>query len=134
LPTEAEWEYACRAGTATRFYWGDDPTYSEIGSYAWYRGNAYDAGEEYAHVVGQKLPSAWGLYDMSGNVWEWCQDSYGAYPVGPVVDPAGSPTGAYRVIRGGSLNNGPRYCRSAYRGGIYPWRRGNDLGFRLARQ
>ncbi|MBN1444423.1 MAG: formylglycine-generating enzyme family protein [Planctomycetes bacterium] len=134
LPAEAEWEYACRAGTTTRFYWGDDPTYSQIGAYAWYGDNAYDVGERYAHVVGQKLPNAWGLYDMSGNVWEWCQDWYGVYPAGPVTDPAGPPAGAYRVGRGGSWGNIPGYCRSAVRYRSAPWIRYRYLGFRLARQ
>jgi len=134
LPTEAQWEYACRAGMTTRFYWGDDPQYTAIGDYAWYDGNALNIGEQYAHVVGQKLPNAWGLYDMSGNVWEWCQDWW-AYPYPPaaVTDPAGPATGSYRVFRGGSWFYYPWFCRSAYRSRFAPWDRFSLLGFRLAR-
>ena len=75
LPTEAEWEYACRAGTQTRWSFGEDGSLS--GSHAWYSANAWNAGEQYAHAVGTKLPNPWGLYDMHGNVWEWVSDSYG---------------------------------------------------------
>jgi len=74
LPTEAEWEYACRAGTTTDYSFGDDA--SQLGQYAWYDKNAWDAGEKYAHRVGQKLPNPWALYDMHGNASEWCQDCY----------------------------------------------------------
>ena len=75
LPTEAEWEYACRAGSTTMYHFGDDP--SRLEDYAWFKGNAYDAGEKYVHEVGLKNPNAFGLYDMHGNLWEWCQDWYG---------------------------------------------------------
>ena len=89
LPTEAEWEYACRAGTATRFYWGDDPSYTSINDYAWY----FDEGVSLygIKVVGQKTPNPWGLYDMSGNLWEFCADWFGSiyYSTSPSVDPEG---------------------------------------------
>ena len=115
LPTEAEWEYACRAGTATRFYYGDDPDYKDLANYAWYRQNAGFT----THPVGQKLPNPWGLYDMLGNVWEWCQDWYGAYPGGSVVDPQGPAEpgmNRQRTIRGADYFNPPQHCRSALRG------------------
>ncbi len=128
LPTEAEWEYACRAGTATRFSYGDDLNYTSLGDYAWYSGNS---GSQ-THPVGKKLPNTWGLYDMHGNVWEWCQDWYGTYPGGSVTDPRGPNTGSNRVGRGGSWHDGGRYCRTANRGGINPGYRSIDLGFRPA--
>ena len=130
LPTEAEWEYAARAGTTTRFYWGDDPDYTQIGDYAWYDGNNSPYGTK---PVGGKLPNAFGLYDMSGNVWEWCQDWYGTYPSGSVADPTGPSSGSSRVNRGGIWYYSPGYCRSAYRGRNSPGYRLNYLGFRLAR-
>jgi formylglycine-generating enzyme required for sulfatase activity len=114
LPTEAEWEYACRAGTTTRFYWGDDPDYSQIGVYAWYGDNS--AGQ--THEVGLKLPNAWALYDMSGNVPEWCQDWYGAYRSGSQVDPIGPESGEGRVARGGSCCHERWVVRSAFRHGL----------------
>ena len=132
LPTEAEWEYACRAGTTTRFYWGDDPDYTQIGDYAWYSGNAWDVGNQYAHVVGLKLPNPFGLYDMSGNVWEWCQDWWGDYPEGPVTDPKGPDSGSLRVHRGGSWSSSPGRCRSAHRYRSTSGLRGRNRGFRLA--
>ena len=126
LPTEAEWEYACRAGTDTRYSFGDNE--SELGEYAWFEGNA---GNE-THPVGQKKPNAWGLYDMHGNVWEWCNDFYGAYPEGASKDPQGPSKPSDRVIRGGCWGNTAGYCRSAYRYG-YEWHyRHNYLGFRVA--
>jgi formylglycine-generating enzyme required for sulfatase activity len=134
LPTEAQWEYACRAGTTTRFYFGDDPGYARIGDCAWYSGNALDAGAQYAHVVGQKLPNGWGLYDVLGNVEEWCQDWWEEqHSAGAVVDPSGPPSGSLRVYRGGSWFNAPRACRSAYRYRSEPGVRYGRVGFRLAR-
>jgi len=115
LPTEAEWEYACRAGTTTRFSYGDDPDYTNLTQYAWYRQNAGFT----THPVGQKRPNPWGLYDMYGNVWEWCQDWYGAYPGGTIVDPQGpSKPGMnkQRAMRGGDYFNPAQHCRSALRG------------------
>ena len=111
LPSEAEWEYACRAGTTTRFYWGDDLDSSQIGLYAWYSGNS--GGQ--THDVGKNLPNAWGLYDMSGNVDEWCQDWYEAYWAGAVSDPQGASSGSYRVLRGGNWYYDASYCRAANR-------------------
>jgi formylglycine-generating enzyme required for sulfatase activity len=91
LPTEAEWEYACRAWTSDRrFSYGDDPGYTNLTNYAWYADNSGQT----PHPVGQKLPNPWGLYDMYGNVWEWCQDWYGQYPGGIVVDPQGPGDGS----------------------------------------
>ncbi len=130
FPTEAEWEYACRAGTTTRFYWGDDPSYSAIANYAWYDGIADGKGHK---EVGGKLPNAWGLYDMIGNVSEWCQDWYGDYSAGSVTDPKGPANGDYRVQRGGSYSSAHWYCRSAYRNSNEPEFAYRGFGFRLAR-
>ena len=127
LPTEAEWEYACRAESTTRFCFGDDE--AELGEYAWYRANS----KRTTHPVGQKEPNAWGLYDMHGNVWEWCQDWYGAYPEGRASDPRGRTSGESRVVRGGSWFNGAGYIRSANRGKCRPDYRDYNIGFRLAR-
>jgi formylglycine-generating enzyme required for sulfatase activity/sugar lactone lactonase YvrE len=127
LPTEAEWEYACRAGTTTLFSYGDDPDYSKLWSYAWYADNDRGLGPR---PVGQKLPNLWGLNDLHGNVWEWCSDWYVPYPGGSVTDPQGPPTGSERVIRGGGCWDHPEYCTSAYRSSTFPDQRQNDIGFR----
>jgi len=126
LPTEAQWEYACRAGTTTKFSFGDEE--SDLGDYAWYDDNSDDK----THPVGSKLPNAWGLYDMHGNVWEWCQDWYGDDPSGAVTDPTGPADGSYRVNRGGGWRDGAEYCRSADRGGSGPSSRLNNVGFRVS--
>ena len=127
LPTEAEWEYACRGWTSTRFSYGDDPGYTNLTNYAWY----YDNCGGTTHPVGQKLPNPWGLYDMHGNVSEWCQDWYDVYPGGTALDPQGPATGSYRVIRGGYWYGDARYCRSAVRDSLNPDGRYGDFGFRV---
>ncbi len=128
LPTEAEWEYACRAGRGTRFSFGDDA--SDLGSFAWFVSNS----DSKTHAVGQKRPNAFGLYDMHGNVYEWCSDWFDAsyYAQSPAQDPRGAATASGRVIRGGSWISVPRLARSASRGRSTPAVRGNALGFRLA--
>ena len=131
LPTESEWEYACRAGSRTRFSFGDDE--ARLGDYAWYRGNAWDRDQKYAHAVGQKKPNAWGLYDMHGNVYEWCEDWYEKeYPRGRLTGPKGPATGTSRVLRGGSFIF-PGVCRSAFRLGCIPSGRIYLFGFRVSR-
>ena len=125
LPTEAEWEYACRAGSNVAYCFGNDIW--ELDRFAWYDGNS--GGE--THPVGQLEPNAWGLYDMHGNVWEWCSDWYGNYPSGAVTDPAGSSTGSSRVYRGGGWFSLAVYCRSAPRRNYSPDLPGLILGFRL---
>jgi formylglycine-generating enzyme required for sulfatase activity len=128
LPTEAEWEYAARAGTTTRFYTGNGE--EDLSRAGWYGDNS---GSK-THPVGQKTPNAWGLYDMHGNVSEWVQDWKGDYPAGSVTDPEGPSSGSYRVDRGGSWFYDARYCRSAFRDYRIPDDRGNVLvGFRLIR-
>ena len=129
LPTEAEWEYACRGGTKTAFSFGDDE--ADLSKYAWFDGNAYYVDEKYAHQVGQKLPNAFGLHDMHGNVWEWCSDWYSEYPSGPLTDPQGPNTGSSRVLRGGSWNDEPGIVRCADRGFNSPGGRNSYDGFRL---
>ena len=131
LPTEAEWEYACRAGSAKRFSFGNSD--GQLGGYTWYDGNTDSAGEAYAHGVGTKKPNVWGLYDMHGNVWEWCRDWYGDYPSGSVIDPEGPSSGVYRVYRGGSWGDEAGGCRSANRNRREPGNRFVILGFRLVR-
>ena len=113
LPTEAEWEYACRGGTNTAFSFGDDD--SQLKEYAWFYGNAYHSDEHYPHQVAQKLPNPFGLHDMHGNVWEWCSDWYGEYPPGPLTDPRGRATGSSKVLRGGSAYSVPRGIRCGRR-------------------
>jgi formylglycine-generating enzyme required for sulfatase activity len=129
LPTESEWEYAYRAGTTARFYWGEDDPPMAIGDYAWYNGNS----SSMTHDVGEKLFNAWGLYEMSGNVWEWCQDWIDAYPAGPVTDPQGPHSGTDRVLRGGSWADVPANCRAALRLLNAPDFRYDYIGFRLLR-
>ena len=128
LPTEAEWEYACRAKSATLYPFGDDA--AKLGEYAWYDSNA----ESKTHPVGQKLPNAWGLHDMLGNVWEWCADGYDGkyYASSPPVDPPGASEASRRVIRGGGWTATPWLCRPAPRHRSHAGVRDTDLGFRVA--
>ena len=120
LPTEAQWEYACRAGTVDGYCFGDSS--GKLAEHAWYAGNARDAHEEYAHPVGQKKPNAWGLYDMHGNVWEWCQDWYEKdyYAKSAQEDPEGPTDGKNRVLRGGSSADLSGDCLSSNRYSITP--------------
>ena len=123
LPTEAEWEYACRAGTTTPFHFGETISTDQAN----YDGNfTYGNGKkgvyrEKTTPVGSFPANAWGLYDMHGNVWQWCQDWYGDYPQKDVVDPQGPEKGEVRVLRGGSWISDPQYCRSAFRYWFDPW-------------
>jgi formylglycine-generating enzyme required for sulfatase activity len=128
LPTEAQWEYACRAGSTARYGFGDDAT--SFGKYGWYDKNSGDT----THPVGEKQPNAWGLYDMHGNVWAWCQDWFdGAYYArSPTDDPRGPADGSSRVNRGGSRVYPPWICRSASRSKCGPGDRSHDLGLRVS--
>ena len=133
LPTEAQREHACRAGSKTAYSFGDDS--SLLSKYAWWggiRGDGNAKEEPYAHKVGQKKPNAFGLHDMHGNVWEWCRDWYGDYPTYAVKDPLGPDKGSTRVIRGGSWDDESQGSRSARRSGNVPSDRGSSLGFRVA--
>ena len=137
LPTEAQWEYACRAGTTTALNSGKNltatsecPNMAEVGRY-YYNQNDGKGGYSQHTKVGCYLPNAWGLYDMHGNVWEWCLDWRGDYPASAVTDPAGAGSGSYRVLRGGSLNDNAQGCRSAYRYDYNPSRCDSSGGFRL---
>ena len=127
LPTEAEWEYAARAGSGSAYSFGRNE--AQLSAYAWYRENS---GAK-THAIGGKKPNAWGLYDMHGNVWEWCQDRYGDYPTGFVSDPRGPSSGSIRLFRGGSWGSGARRCRAAFRFRLQPDFRYRRLGFRLLR-
>ena len=134
LPSEAEWEYAYRAGTTTRFYWGDDPDYTEIDDYAWYTSNSDTGSGGQTHDVGQKLPNAWGLHDMAGNVWEWCEDDWHSSYEGAPADGSAwvdSPRGSRRGNRGGSWNTHALRCRAATRAKGGPDGRVRDAGFRV---
>src|SRR5919109_3308697 len=122
LPTEAQWEYACRAGTTTPFSFGKNITPEQVNYKGLYRGKTVP--------VKSLPPNPWGLYEMHGNVWEWCQDWYGDYPAEPGVDPIGPSEGADRVLRGGSWNDFGRRVRSASRYGYGPGARYHGIGFR----
>ena len=126
LPTEAEWEYACRAGSSKAYSFGE--TAESLGEYAWFGvGSAVTT-----HPVGEKKANRWGLYDMHGNAWEWCQDWFGIYPTGAVTDPQGPNGGLWRVSRGGGWSIDAGRCRSANRGRNNPSNGNASYGFRLA--
>ena len=135
LPSEAQWEYACRGGTSARFYWGEDLDERKIGEYAWHDGNAWFKEELYAHTVGQKKPNAWGLHDMIGNVWEWCEDSqHDNYEKAPVDGSAWVNTSvSEHVARGGSFCDRPKDCRSACRDESLSSYRWDRIGLRLVK-
>jgi formylglycine-generating enzyme required for sulfatase activity len=131
LPTEAEWACAAHAGTSTRFSYGDDPDYASLTNHAWLSVN----GGLTVHPVGLKLPNPWGLYDMEGNVWEWCQDWFGPLSGGTVIDPKGpaSNSSGLKVMRGGAYDYFQPDCRSARRlfFPAHPLLTDTDLGFRV---
>ena len=134
LPTEAQWEYACRAGTTTATAFGDSLSSREAnfdGDYP-YGGASKGPGLKRTTAVGSYRPNAWGFYDMHGNVYEWCHDRYGDYPGGSVTDPFGPSSGTYRVRRGGSWLDIGKLCRSALRFRFSPGFRDDYLGFRLS--
>jgi formylglycine-generating enzyme required for sulfatase activity len=126
LPTEAEWEYACRSGSKSAYSFGESS--KSLGDYAWFGKNSNGQ----THPVGEKKANDWGLYDMQGNVFEWCSDWYGEYPKGAVSDPSGPKRGSFCVFRGGGWYDGAAGCRSALRSGSAPSDRGDGLGFRVA--
>lgn len=126
LPTEAEWEYACRAGTTNLFHFGDSA--ESAGDYAW----TWENSEAATHPVAQKKPNPWGLYDMHGNVWEWCQDWFENYPPGDLTDPIGPAQGKTKVFRGGGWNNEARFARCSTRFTMAPASGIHFVGFRVA--
>lgn len=155
LPTEAEWEYACRAGTTTDYYWGDmkkqevckgavyvfkaetttDSSWEDTvdGSFCWYSGNSENNHHEVGTAGGNGRPNNFGLFDMSGNVWQWCSDWYGGYPSVKVVNPAGSSSGVRKAVRGGSWKQDGDLCRSSSRSDWPPNMGSNIVGFRIAK-
>jgi len=142
LPTEAEWENGCRAGTTSSYSYGEDTNGTELVFYGWFYDNSGSTNTPtgYAYIIngeyyttqpaGTKQPNPWGLYDLYGSVWEWCQDWYGSYPGGSVTNYAGPASGTYRVVRGGSWNTGSDSCRSANRSCADPAVRSSGIGFR----
>ncbi len=130
LPTEAEWEYACRGGTTTAYYWGNDSSLVTLSQYAWDTANSGGTTQ----TVGTKLPNAFGLYDMSGNVWEWCNDWYGDYGPAQQIDPTGPASGSHRVLRAGSWWDNAKFERSAFRFSDVPSLLYSNYGFRCVRR
>ena len=126
LPSEAEWEYACRAGTTNRFSFGDDPRAAD--AFAW----TLEISESTPHPVGLKRPNPWGLHDMHGNVWEWCLDWFAPYPEEPATNPTGPATGKFKVFRGGGWNQEVEFARSANRFMMSPSNGIYFVGFRVA--
>ena len=127
LPTEAEWEYAARAGSEARFCYGND--YSQLESYAWYKGNS---GMR-THPVARKRSNAWGIFDIIGNVWDWCLDWRGEYPLDEAIDPTGPPEGRGKVLRGGSWGSDVWYLHSTDRHSRPPEYCNYNVGFRLVK-
>jgi formylglycine-generating enzyme required for sulfatase activity len=125
LPSEAQWEYACRAGSTGKFCYGDDE--ARLGEYAWFYGNTGN----WTHPVGRKKPNAWGLYDMHGNIWQWCSDWYGSYGAAQQTDPVGAASGDTRVVRGGFGALLPVDCRSASRRNYPPGATHDCFGCRV---
>ncbi len=134
LPSEAQWEYACRAGSKSAFSFGDDD--SRLKRYAWYAANTLIANEAYPHTAGRKTPNRWGLFDMHGNAAEWCSDWYDAkfYEKAPAADPLNSTKTEQRVLRGGQFGEYPDSCRSAYRAKANPTTTRCGYGFRVVIQ
>jgi formylglycine-generating enzyme required for sulfatase activity len=126
LPTEAEWEYACRAGATNLFHFGDDAGLAE--QHAWTAENS----DATTHPVGSKRPNLWGLYDTHGNVWEWCSDWFEPYPAMPLTDPVGPPTSKYKLFKGGGWNQDVEYARASSRFMMSPSNGIHFVGFRLA--
>ena len=143
LPTEAEWECSARAGSTSVFPWGEEEdracVHGNTADETTYQGRSFDNrldcsdGYWFTAPVGKYRVNSWGLYDMTGNVWEWCQDWYGGYPSGSVTDPIGPSSGSYRVLRGGGWFSIARHCRSANRSRNVPDLRSDNIGFRLVR-
>lgn len=133
LPTEAEWEYVCRAGTKTLFSFGNDKDDDKdrLADYAWFEKNAWEDDEKFAHIVATRKPNPWGLYDIHGNMWEWCSDRQGDYPTSQVTDPKGPSSGKYRILRGGSWRSIRAFCSSADRFWNSIDFRGPYYGFRI---
>ena len=131
LPTEAEWEYAARAGTASAFSFGDDPAMLHLFGNCQSGGESND-GFDRAAPVGKFKPNAWQLYDMQGNLWEWVADRFGLYDAGQAVDPGGPAEGDDRVRRGGSWRVTPKHCEPSHRARSLPTTRRPDFGFRIA--
>lgn len=129
LPTEAEWEYAFRGGTTTEYYWGNSSDIDTMSMYAWYSKNSNNE----THNVGEKLPNDYSIHDMSGNLYEWCNDWYGTYSSDTEVDPEGPVAGNGKVIRGGNWLTSAKYCRASYRGYTNAAFRCSAIGFRIAR-
>lgn len=133
LPTEAEWEYSARAGSSSRFYWGDDDSHETIDKYTWYYKNTGDKNEKYSHEVGLKLPNSFGLYDMIGNIWEWCEDWYQSdyYLDSPLYSPKGPSYGTKKVLRGGSWGDEKKYLGCSIRDSYFPEKSWYLNGFRI---